>query len=59
MQFRAILSESIGRTSELSGNTGGLKAHRAVIDDNKAFKEVIKEDKKTNTFKKKKNEPKS
>ena len=59
MQFRAILIESIGRTSELSGNTGGSEAHRAVIDDNKAFKEVIKEDKKTNTFKKKKNDPKS
>lgn len=39
--------------------SGGLDAHSAVIDDQNAFKEIIKEDKKTNTFKKKKNGPKN
>jgi hypothetical protein len=33
--------------------SGWLDAHSAVIDDSRAIKEVIKEDKKTNTFEKK------
>jgi hypothetical protein len=36
-----------------------VTAHSAVIDDTHAFEEIVREDKKTKTFKKKKNEPKN